>query len=338
MSDHMRADQAAAGEAYLLTGALGCIGAWTVRTLLRAGAQVTVLDLASDPRRLRLILEPAELAQVRFLVGDITDLPTVEGALEVSRARHLIHLAALQVPFCRADPPLGARVNVLGTVNILEAAHRAGLARVVYASSVAVYGSNEDYGDEIDAGMVDDATALRPRTHYGVFKQANEGSARVYWIDQGLSTIGLRPHTVYGPGRDQGMTSGPTIAMLAAAAGAPYTIAFGGRFGMQYARDVAETFVAATRAPHEGAAVFNLRGAVVDMREVIAAIEAAEPSSRGRLTFDNVALPMPSGQADTGLAALLGSVPNTALVEGVAESIAIFKHGLAQGLIAPPAA
>ncbi len=327
----------AAGESFLLTGALGCIGAWTVRTLLRAGADVTVLDLASNPRRLRLILEPDEVARVRFLVGDITDLPTVEGALEVSRARHLIHLAALQVPFCRADPPLGARVNVLGTVNILEAARRARLGRVVYASSVAVYGSNEDYGDELDAGFVDDSTALRPRTLYGVYKQANEGSARVYWLDQGLSTIGLRPHTVYGPGRDQGMTSGPTIAMLAAAAGAPWRVAFGGRFGMQYARDVAETFVAAALVPHEGAAVYNLRGAVVEMRAVIEAIEAAAPASRGQITFDDVALPLPSGQVDTGLAKLLGTVPATPLVDGVAESIAIFKQALARGLIAPPA-
>jgi nucleoside-diphosphate-sugar epimerase len=328
----------AAGESFLLTGALGCIGAWTVRTLVRSGAEVTVLDLASDPHRLRLILTPDELAQVRFLVGDITDLATVEAALEVSRARQLIHLAALQVPFCRADPPLGARVNVLGTVNIFEAARRAGLAHVVYASSVAVYGSNEDYGDEINAGMVDDATALRPRTLYGVFKQANEGTARVYWLENGLSSIGLRPHTVYGPGRDQGMTSGPTVAMLAAAAGFPYTVAFGGRFGMQYARDVAETFVAAALAPHEGADVFNLRGAVVEMREVIDAIEAAAPASRGQIRYDDIALPVPSGQADTGLAALLGRVPNTPLAEGVAESITIFKQALAQGLIALPTA
>lgn len=328
--------RAAAGESFLLTGALGCIGAWTVRTLLRAGADVTVLDLTSDPRRLHLVLEPAEVEQVRVLVGDIADLPTVEGALEVSRARHLIHLAALQVPFCRADPPLGARVNVLGTVNILEAARRARLGRVVYASSVAVYGSNEDYGDEIDAGVVDDSTALRPRTHYGVYKQANEGSARVYWLDQGLSTIGLRPHTVYGPGRDQGMTSGPTIAMLAAAAGVPYRVAFGGRIGMQYARDVAETFVAAALVAHEGAAVYNLRGAVVEMRAVIDAIEAAAPASRGHIAFDDVALPLPSGQADTGLAKLLGVVPNTPLADAVAESIALFKQALARGLVAPP--
>jgi nucleoside-diphosphate-sugar epimerase len=310
------------GRRFLVTGALGCIGAWVVRTLVRGGAAVTVLDVDSDPRRMRLILEPEEVEGVCFLPGDITDGQTALHALEASGAQHVIHLAALQVPFCRADPALGALVNVLGTINVFEAARSAGLARVVYASSVAAAGQGVDEGD-----------ALRPLTHYGVFKQANEGNARVYWLDNGISSIGLRPHTVYGPGRDQGITSAPTKAMLAAAAGQPYTIGFGGRVGMQYARDVAETFVACALADFEGAGVFNLRGAVVSMDEVVAAIEAAEPSSRGRITYTPSALPLPEGQDDRALAALLGRVPATPLAEGVAESIAIFKSALAKGLI-----
>jgi nucleoside-diphosphate-sugar epimerase len=317
-------------ESFLVTGALGCIGAWVARTLLRAGARVTVLDLASEPRRLRLILEPHEIDQIAFVAGDIADLPTVEQLLSHCGARHLIHLAALQVPFCRADPPLGARVNVLGTVNIFEAARRAGLDRVVYASSVAVYGAGEDYPDEI----LDEGHSPHPRTHYGVYKLANEGTARIYWQDNGLSSIGLRPHTVYGPGRDQGITSDPTKAMLAAAAGKPFAMTFGGRFGMQYARDVAETFVAAAVAPYTGAGVFNLRGSVVHMDEVVAAIEEAAPTSRGAITYAARALPVPAGQDDAPLRALLGAVPFTPLAEGVAESIALFRQALARGLLA----
>jgi UDP-glucuronate 4-epimerase len=224
-----------ANERFLVTGALGCIGAWVVRNLVQAGLSTTVLDLAHEPHRMKLIMSDEQLAAVRFMTGDITDLVTVERALAEAGATHLIHLAALQVPACQADPPLGARVNVVGTVNIFEAARRAGLARVVYASSAAVYGLSEEYPAE---PVAHDAPLL-PRTHYGVYKQANEGNARVYWLENGLSSLGLRPYVVYGPGRDQGLTSGPTKAMLAAAAGQPYHIGFGGRFDLQFADDVA---------------------------------------------------------------------------------------------------
>src|SRR5216684_1341405 len=61
-------------ERFLVTGALGCIGAWVVRNLVQAGAPVAVFDLASDPHRLRLMMSPEEVARVRFITGDITDL------------------------------------------------------------------------------------------------------------------------------------------------------------------------------------------------------------------------------------------------------------------------
>jgi nucleoside-diphosphate-sugar epimerase len=100
------------------------------------------------------------------------------------------------VPACKADPVAGAFVNVLGTLNVFEAARAVGVERVVYASSAAVFGMSED-----DAAL--DETALcEPATHYGVFKRTNEGNARVYFLDHGLSSVGLRPLTVYGVNRD----------------------------------------------------------------------------------------------------------------------------------------
>ena len=145
-------------ESFLVTGALGCIGAWVVRNLVQSGTPVAVFDLASDPHRLRLIMQPDEVARVRFITGDVTDLAAFQKGLADCGATHLIHLAALQVPFCRADPPLGARVNVVGTVNAFEAAKRAGLKRLVYASSFAVYGLSEEYPE----GRVTDDAPLRP--------------------------------------------------------------------------------------------------------------------------------------------------------------------------------
>lgn len=316
-------------ERFLVTGALGCIGAWVVRNLIREGVPTAIFDLGSDPHRLNLIMSEDELAQVRLIRGDVTNLKAIEAALKESGANRVIHLAALQVPFCKADPALGAGVNVVGSVNLFEASKRAGLERVVYASSILVYGPGAEYPD----GPISHNAPSRPRTHYGVYKQANEGTARVYWLDDGLSSIGLRPYVVFGPGRDQGLTSGPTKAMLAAALGQPYHISYGGRCDMQFADDVARTFIQAARIPFEGADVFNLRGSVVHMREVVAAIEAAEPASRGQISFEGKSLPFPEEADDSPIVSTLGPLSHTPLAEGVSTTIAIFKEAIAAGYI-----
>jgi nucleoside-diphosphate-sugar epimerase len=320
-------------ERFQVTGALGCIGAWVVRNLVQEGIPTAVFDLGSDPRRLKLIMTKDELAQVRFIVGDITDLPTVERAFAGHGATHIIHLAALQVPFCKADPSLGARVNVVGTVNVFEAVKKAGLRHVAYASSIAVYGPPDEYPR---IPLPNDAEH-RPRTLYGVYKTCNEGTARVYWLDNGISSIGLRPYVVYGPGRDQGLTSTPTRAMLAAAVGRPYHISFGGRCDFQFADDVARAFIQAARTPFEGAAAFNLRGSVVHMREVVAAIEAAVPASAGQIIFEDTPLPFPREMDDAPLTAALGPVPYTSLDAAVATTIETFKQAIADGRLDPEA-
>src|SRR5215472_6739215 len=131
---------------FLVTGAHGCIGAWVVHELAGRGESIVTFDLSSDPRRIALLLPPEQLEAVPHVVGDISDLEAVERALDEHGITHVIHLAALQVPFCRADPPLGARVNVLGTVNVFEAVRRRldRMGPVVYASSVAAFDVPED--------------------------------------------------------------------------------------------------------------------------------------------------------------------------------------------------
>jgi len=313
----------------LVTGALGCIGSWAVHTLVKQGAAVTAYDLADDPQRMRLMMTSDELARVSFVRGDITDIKSLTTLVQDNAITDIIHLAALQVPACKANPQLGARVNVVGTVNVFEAARSAGLTRVVYASSVAAYGPKEDYPEP----LIRHGDPLNPRTLYGVYKQANEATARVYRGDHGISSIGLRPYVIYGPGRDQGMTSTPTKAMLAVAAGRPYHITYGGRFGMQYTEDVARLFVQALDVPFEGADVFNIAGSIVDMSEVVSAIEAAEPVARGTITYEPTPLPFPDGQDDTQLQALLGPFEYTTLEAGVAATIAAFRGALVDGRI-----
>src|SRR5262245_32028189 len=105
----------------LLTGGYGCIGSWIIRNLLERGDQVWVFDLREDTRRLRLILPPGQVADVPFIPGDVTDLHALRRAVDDNGITQVIHLAGLQVPTCRADPILGAKVNVLGTLAVFEA-------------------------------------------------------------------------------------------------------------------------------------------------------------------------------------------------------------------------
>lgn len=317
-------------ERFLVTGAFGCIGTWVVRDLVRDGVAVTALDLGAEPARWPLAMSDAEIAQVRRRQGDIAELEQVERVLDDDGITHVIHLAALQVPFCRADPPLGARVNVLGTVNIFEAVKRRAdrIASVVYASSIAAYDALEEGGGSVEMSGF-------PGTLYGVYKRANEGTAHVYWADHGVSSVGLRPHTVFGPGRDQGLTSAPTTAMLAAAAGRPYRIPFGGTSQFQYAPDAARAFVAAARAGAAGATVHNLAGVSVSMAEVVAAITAAAPDSAGRIAFDEVLLPFPGVVDAASFTALVGTIAETPFPEAVADSVARFRELIARGLVDP---
>jgi UDP-glucuronate 4-epimerase len=321
------------GEHFLVTGALGCIGAWTVRTLVREGVAVVAFDLAADPRRLRSILTADELARVQLVAGDITELGSIETALAAHNITNVIHLAALQVPACRADPPLGARVNVLGTVNVFEAVRRTGgaIQQLVYTGSIGMF----DAADADPAThRLEVAATPHPTNHYGVYKQANEGTAQVYWRDNGLSSIGLRPMTVYGPGRDQGLTSTPTKAILAAVLGRPYTISFGGRVLFQYAEDVARDLILASRSVIRGARVFNLGGSLVHVGEFVAAIERAVPSARGRIDWLDQALPFPEDISDDEMDSL-GPVSVTPLDDGVAATAAFFRDQLARGTLVP---
>jgi nucleoside-diphosphate-sugar epimerase len=319
----------ARAERFLVTGALGCIGAWTVRGLVRDGAQVVALDVGSDPRRLRLIMTAEELAAVTFVTGDITDLASVEAVIDDNGVTDVIHLAALQVPFCRADPPRGALVNVVGTVNIFEAVRRRAdaMAPVVYTSSMAVY--TADDADPVTGRLTVDAVP-HPPNHYGVYKQANEGNARIYWLDTGLSSVGVRPMTVYGVGRDQGMTSGPTKAIVAAVLGTPYRVSFSGPTMYQYAPDVARTLIAASRTAVEGARVFNLPGEVADGQRLAAAIEAAVPGTGQRIEFELGDLPFPSEIDHDGIEAI-DPAAATPLAVGVAETVEVLRALAGEG-------
>jgi nucleoside-diphosphate-sugar epimerase len=313
----------------LLTGGYGCIGSWIARRLLERGERVWIYDLKEDTKRLRLILDEERVRDIRFVPGDVTDLGGLSAALKSNDITHVIHLAGLQVPVCRADPLLGAKVNVLGTLAVFEAVRQlqGQVQRLVYTSSAAVFGPPEAY----PRGPLGDDVPLVPSTHYGVFKCCNEGNARIYYQDFGLSSIGLRPWTVYGVGRDFGMTSEPTKAIKSLALGRAYHITYGGWQDMQYVDDVARIAIRCLEAPYQGAKSYNLRGHLVDLPTFHKALCAVEPAAAQLITYGVRQIAIAYDLDDSGLQRDLGSLPCTPLEDGIRQTLAIFRQLQAEG-------
>ena len=308
-------------EHFLVTGAMGCLGAWVTRLLLEDGASVTTFDLSGDDRRLRQLLSDDQLARFEQLRGDITEPAQVSDA--VAGKTHVIHLAALQVPLVRANPVVGAAVNVAGTVNVFEAATQHGLEHLSFASSTAVYGRPSNYADNI---LKSDAPRI-PETLYGVFKVANEDTAKVYWAENNVPSVGLRPYTVFGPGRDVGVTAAPTLALEAAVMGEPYHIPYGGTAGFNYAPDVARTFIAAARATPEGGSTYSMAGDIVSVSQFVEVCH--EVTGTSGITHGDDPLPFPDGLDDSPLRERLGGVPHTPLRESISQTAEFFSTGVA---------
>ena len=251
-------------ERVLVTGVLGCLGAWVSRCVLDDGDAVVGYDLGdlapprARPRRRR--------DRVELVKGDITDLPALERALDEHEITRVVHLAALQVPFVRANPPLGMHVNVAGTVNV-STPSRAGSTESPassYASSTAVYSPSDPSPAPETGGRAGRRCTACPSSPTRESRASTAPNRRPF--DRLASLRRLRP------GRDQGMTSGPTMAMLAAVRGEPFHIGFSGSAQYDYVPDVARAALTAAHPAAERAAVYNVPGAPADVAEVVAAI------------------------------------------------------------------
>ena len=300
----------------LVTGAGGCVGAWVLRTLARARIESVGFDLSDDRRRLALVAgDDIARAQI-WETGDIADGARVLEVVRRCGAKSVVHLAALQVPFCAADPAGGARVNVVGTINVLEAVRALGIRRFVYASSSSA------------AAMGADSPWMQ--TLYGAFKVCNEQCARVYWRDWKVPSVGIRPSVIYGPGRDRGLSSKITDAMRAAAFGESREIPFtGGPVGFVYAEESALAFLAAAARAGGGAPVFDLHGAESSVERIVELVRARRPGAEISCAGEPLRLP-PCG-SDAPLFDYAGNYRRWTIEEGIDETLAAFDRLAAAG-------
>ena len=291
----------------LITGGGGFLGAWIIKRLQARGIEVRVLDLSNDRSTTREIIG-GEADRLDWRRGDVASPDDVTKASK--GCDFVIHLAALLTPACAENPILGAQVNLIGTLNVFEAAKTNGLSGVTYASSAAVFGP-------------DDGEIPCPTTHYGAYKLACEGAARAYWLEAGVPSVGYRPLVVYGPGRDIGLTAGPSIACRKAARGKSYTIGFSGATDMIFVDDVAAAFEAAVVQPFKGAHAFSLVGEMVEVADIAAAIEKVAPDAE--INFEGPPIPIHPNIIPGAVEKLLGALPHTSLTEGIRRTVTHYQ-------------
>ena len=289
----------------LVTGANGFIGSWIIAELTKSGKPVIAADVELDSRLLQQILPPENKSLVRFMSCDVSDTASVWKVVSETTPSTIIHLAALQIPACKDNPVLCAKVNILGQINVFDAAQKAGVKKVIYSSSAAAKPRGEDNA---------------PANLYGVFKKTDEEIARIFFQEHGISSLGLRPYIVYGFGRGVGETSAITKAMRAAAFSKDYTIPFRTCACMEYVGEIADIFCLTTNATWEGAKVSDLTTRTYSVDDILEAIYHCVPNAR--ISSADTLRVSPNIEFDNSvLVDLIGEWINVSLKEGTRRTI-----------------
>ncbi len=233
-------------EKVLIAGGAGFIGSHTADLLIEQGIPVRVLDNLSSGHRHNL---PDQHTLLEFIEGDITDADTVNKAMK--GVSHCLHLAAqVSVVASLEDPGFSAKQNILGYINVLSAARTAGIKRLVYASSAAIYG-------EPGKLPLDEATASKQLSPYGLEKQINEYYADLFHRLYGFSSLGLRYFNVFGPRQDPKSPYAGVIALFVdrITANQPVTVFGDGKQTRDFifVKDVAKANVTALQNNYQGA-------------------------------------------------------------------------------------
>jgi UDP-glucose 4-epimerase len=305
----------------LVTGGAGFIGSHLATALVAEGAIVRVLDDLSSGNPANLEELPVEL-----MVGDVADADMVRKA--VSGCDLIFHQAALvSVPLSIKEPLSTFRTNVTGTFNLFEAARQAGIQRIIYASSSAVYGNLPGLPKR-------EEQQLQPASPYAATKQMNEVLATAYRVTYGLELVGLRYMNVFGPRQDPSSPYSGVLSIFcqAAISGETCTIYGDGEQSRDfvYVEDVVQANLLAARvaaASLPATAVFNIgRGEQTTLNQVLDMLEELVGRPIRAHYTDERAGDIKHSVADTRRAEeLLGFSPRTRVIDGLKATLAWFR-------------
>lgn len=309
--------------AYLVTGGTGFIGLRIVRDLLGEGQEVVIFDVLPQMGALARMVGEEAAATVKVVAGDILDLATLLRTCRDHRIDTIIHMAYFKILQANANPLWATKVNCEGTGNIFEVARLLGLRRVVWASSVAVFGPPERYANQ----PIPNDAPHDPATLYGACKSFNERQSAHYCEAYGLEIIGLRYAVGYAPNKI-GSTSYPILRELLEkpAVGEPGRVPWGDSvINWLHADDEAGAAVHAARVAMTKSRVFTVAGEARSVGDVAAYVKRLIPTADivlqpGRLVF--------ASHFDVGpTRAELGYQNRLSFEEGIKETINAVRRG-----------
>ena len=258
----------------IIFGGTGLLGSWIVKNFIKSGYKVTIFDLKIELKLLKNLIGN-DIEKIKFLKGDVTNYKEVfEATINMD---HVVNLAGLMTPDCSKNPSLGAQVNVLGSINVFEATKARGIKFILYASSAGVFGEKDQY-------------LPYPETHYGAFKLAVEGIARAYYNEANISSIGIRPFVIYGPGREVGGTAAVTLACKAAKQNYDYNLNFSGKAGFVFVQDVADLVEMSVNKAPVGASTININGITANVCDFVSKIINIVPEAKLTINGDELSV------------------------------------------------
>ena len=238
-------------ENVIVTGGSGLLGAEIVHLLIKEeNVKPVVMDVNPDPKRLDDVKDKIEYVQ-----GDVSDPELLNSTFSKFKPTKIFHLVTIPGNVCEKDPVLATKVNVLGFINLMEAALKNGMPQVLYSSSGTTYGEDIEPGE-----MLHDKTLQRPASFYGINKVFNESAGRWYRRKHGLDYRGIHYPAIVGPGlRSEGVVTYVSAMIELPAKGESYAIPVSEdvRLSLVYVEDAARALIHLGKAPKENIKTVN---------------------------------------------------------------------------------
>ena len=334
-----------------ITGGTGCIGASAIHKLLAHHESdiesIIIVSRTGDQKLLKIWLgdsidQLVQSGKLQFVSVDIGDSAALEKSLQEHQPNRIVHLGALQSPDCDSTPAKGIEINVAGTLNLFAAVEKleTKVERFVFASSAAVYGKRSMYPGDI----IGEDETLAPPNYYGVWKVAGEHLAALFHERSGIPTVSLRLNTTFGPGRDRGKTSAPTVALKSIAQGSKngspvaFRMPYQGRENYHYVEDVGAHFAGVCMMPFDGCEAFNIKGKTIPVADFL---ETAK-SVANEIGMNQVDLGIESDAApnlficdldDQKVDAAFPGLPKTPIEDGIRKSLVTFRQHANDGVL-----